>query len=118
MESINLTDARFILCSFPRLGIKSKAISEQCEKLVVANKDSLNLNHVEQLMATTQGARQLSKGYYEAVGGRLGALVEKSKGINKVTGEILVKSLKNWESLGLYVNEQLRTKLATLIQTE
>jgi hypothetical protein len=85
---------------------------------VIQNKDTLSLNHVEQLMVTTQGARQLSKGYYEALGTRLGALLEKSKGINKLTGDVLIKSLKTWESLGLYVNEQLRTKLATLVQTE
>lgn len=115
---MNLTDARFILCSFPRLGIKSKAIYDHCEKLVIGNKDTLTLNHIEQLMVTTQGARQLSKGYYEALGDRLGALVEKSKGINKLTGDVLVKSLKSWESLGLYVNEQLRTKVANLIQSE
>lgn len=104
-------DVRFILSSFPRLGIKSKKILEHCEKKVVEGAGELTLGNIEQIAMTTQGAK-FGKAFYEALGGRMDSLVQANmKEINKSKGEHFLSILQKWESMGLYKNQELVTRI-------
>lgn len=104
-------DIRFILSSFPRLGIKSKKILDHCEKHVIEGAGELTLSNIEQIVTTTQ-ATKFSKGFYDALGGRLNSLVEENLSqVDKSKGEHFLSVLQKWESAGLYKNEELVTRL-------
>jgi hypothetical protein len=117
LDKLNLFDARFVVNSFPRLGIKNKNIIQHCEGLIINGKDQLNFKGIQQLMASTQGVRLFSKEYYNALGQRLDALLEDVRvKLDKNNGEIIQKTLRAWDSLGLYKNEALSTKLASALE--
>ena len=113
----NVSEARLIAASFPKLGIKSKKIFEYIGNMIATNAKNFNINNVETLMIEGMNNSVFPKGYYEALGKRLSELFESRKeSMGKPKEQTLITVLRKWETNGLYKNPELITRIQNHLQ--
>lgn len=113
----NATDARFILTSFSRLGIKSKKISTHCAEQILNNLETLSVDNLEHLLKSFLPKDQLPNNFFKTIAQRIGQLLEEDPyAFNKVRAQATLRGLEKWATQRLHVDEELLTKFRHHVQ--